>query len=62
LRLGHIQKGASRKTAFGGLLPASPAAASDDLFFEVKPDDMKQAMSVLFSKAASAQKNLRLTE
>jgi hypothetical protein len=45
-----------------GLFRTLRAAASDDLFFEVKPDDMKQAMSVLFSTAASAQKNLRLTE
>jgi len=43
LRLGHIQKGASRKTAFGGRVPASPGGRFGHLFFEVKPgDDMKQ--------------------
>ncbi len=43
--------------------PKLKQCASDDLFFEVKPgDDMKQAMSVLFSKAAGAEKNLRLTQ
>jgi hypothetical protein len=52
------------KPKFANLIgPRLQQCASDDLYFEVKPgDDMTTAMSVLFSKAASAQKNLRLTK
>lgn len=52
------------KPKFAKLIgPRLEQCASDDLYFEVKPgDDMTAAMSVLFTKAASAQKNLRLTQ
>lgn len=43
--------------------PALKACASDDLFAEVGPnDDMKATLSMLFSKAATGGKSLRLTQ
>lgn len=45
------------------IAPKLQACASEGLFLEVKPeDDMEAAIKILFTKAASSEKKLRLTQ